>query len=82
MVGRTARSRRGPPDQPFSKRGDWVRRGIISGSTDNKRYPAAANKQRYATRFPGVTYDGGTLSPRAISLTAEANNNAAETLRP
>ena len=67
---------------PFSKREeiiDWVRRVIISGSTDYRRYQAAASKQRYAIRFPGVTYGGGSLSPRAISPTAGANNNAAET---
>lgn len=67
---------------PFSKREeilDWVRRVIISGSTDYRRYQAAASKQRYAIRFPGVTYGGGSLSPRAISPTANANNNAAET---
>lgn len=67
---------------PFSKREeilDWVRRVIISGSTDYRRYQAAATKQRYAIRFPGVTYGGGSLSPRANSLSASANHNAAET---
>ena len=33
-----------------------VRRVIISGSTDYRRFQAAAMKQRYAVRFPGVTY--------------------------
>lgn len=40
---------------PFSKREEiieWVRRVIISGSTDYRRYQAAATKQRYAVRFP------------------------------
>lgn len=67
---------------PFSKREeilDWVRRVIVSGSTNYRRYQAAASKQRNAIRFPGVTYGGGPLSPRANSLTAGANNNAAET---
>lgn len=67
---------------PFSKREeilDWVRRVIISGSTDYRRYQAAASKQRYAIRFPGVTYGGGALSPRTSSLIANANNNTAET---
>ncbi|MBD8653856.1 hypothetical protein IFT66_22455 [Rhizobium sp. CFBP 13726] len=53
---------------PFSKREEiieWVRRVIISGSTDYRRYQAAASKQRYAIRFPGVTYGGGALSPRS-----------------
>jgi integrase len=52
---------------PFSKREEiieWVRRVIISGSTDYRRYQAAATKQRYAIRFPGITYGGGNLSPR------------------
>lgn len=67
---------------PFSKREeilDWVRRVIISGSTDYRRYQAAASKQRYAIRFPGVTYGRGALSPRTSSLAAGAKNNAAET---
>jgi hypothetical protein len=34
----------------------WVRRVIISGSTDYRRFQAAAMKQRYAIRFPGVAY--------------------------
>lgn len=36
---------------PFSKREEileWVRRVIISGSTDYRRFQAAATKQRYA----------------------------------
>lgn len=37
---------------------DWVRRVIISGSTDYRRFQAAALKQRYAIRFPGVAYGG------------------------
>ena len=67
---------------PFTKREeiiDWVRRVIISGSTDYRRYQAAASKQRYAIRFPGVTYGGGSLSPLANSLTANGDSNAAET---
>ncbi len=56
---------------PFSKREEileWVRRVIISGSTDYRRYQAAATRQRYAIRFPGVSYGGAgsshPLSPR------------------
>ncbi|MCJ8151733.1 hypothetical protein [Shinella sedimenti] len=67
---------------PFNKREeivDWVRRVIISGSTDYRRYQAAASKQRYAIRFPGIAYGGGALSPRTNSLIANANNNTAET---
>lgn len=66
---------------PFSKREeilDWVRRVIVSGSTDYRRYQAAASKQRYAIRFPGITY-GGSLSPRASMVTTSADHNAADT---
>ncbi|PJR12752.1 hypothetical protein [Sinorhizobium meliloti] len=54
---------------PFAKREEileWVRRVIISGSTDYRRFQAAATRQRYAIRFPGISY-GGALSPRATS---------------
>lgn len=52
---------------PFSKREEileWVRRVIISGSTDYRRFQAAATKQRYAIRFPGITYGGSAPAPR------------------
>jgi integrase len=67
---------------PFAKREeilDWVRRVIISGSTDYRRYQAAAIKQRYAIRFPGVTYGGGSLSLRAQTLAASTTQEPAET---
>ena len=51
---------------PFEKRQEileWVRRVIISGSTDYRRFQATASKQRYAIRFPSISY-GGALSPR------------------
>ncbi len=54
---------------PFSKREeiiDWVRRVIISGTTDYRRFQAAAIRQRYAIRFPGISY-GSSLSPRLAS---------------
>ncbi len=35
---------------------EWVRRVIVSGSTDYRKFQAAALKQRYAIRFPGITY--------------------------
>ncbi len=63
----------------FSKREeilDWVRRVIISGSTDYRRYQAAASKQRYAIRFPGVTYGGGSLSPRSSLLAGGMSKSA------
>ena len=68
---------------PFTKREDildWARRVIISGSTEYRRYQAAASKQRYAIRFPGVTYGGGSLSPRTLASAADANQHMAEKL--
>ena len=61
---------------PFTKREeilDWVRRVIISGSTEYRRYQAAASKQRYAIRFPGVTYGSSFLSSRSLASAASAN---------
>lgn len=37
---------------------EWIRRVIISGATDYRRFQAAATKQRYAIRFRGVSYNG------------------------
>ncbi|WP_184345214.1 hypothetical protein [Rhizobium sp. N122] len=68
---------------PFSKREeilDWVRRVIISGSTEYRRYQAAASKQRYAIRFPGATYGGSFLSSRSLVSAAGANQNVAAEL--
>lgn len=51
---------------PFTRREEileWVRRVIVSGSTDYRRYQAMAIRQRYAIRFPSISY-GGSLSPR------------------
>lgn len=48
---------------------EWVRRIIITGATDYRRYQALATKQRYAIRFPGVTYGGShrpMASPRKV----------------
>ncbi|WP_418137871.1 hypothetical protein [Agrobacterium sp. El2ro-1b] len=71
---------------PFTKREeilDWVRRVIISGSTEYRRYQAAASKQRYAIRFPGVTYGSSFLSSRSVAAAAGANQNvAAEIVDP
>ena len=39
---------------------EWVRRVIISGSTDYRRFQRAAMKHRYAIRFPGVSYGPGS----------------------
>ncbi|MGL4094431.1 hypothetical protein [Agrobacterium cavarae] len=39
---------------------EWVRRVIITGATDYRRFQSQATKQRYAIRFPGVTYGGVT----------------------
>ncbi|TCR79635.1 hypothetical protein EV561_115133 [Rhizobium sp. BK376] len=68
---------------PFTKREeilDWVCRVIISGSTEYRRYQAAASKHRYAIRFPGVTYGSGSLSPRSLKSAVDANQNVAEEL--
>ncbi|NVD41321.1 hypothetical protein HT585_20810 [Ensifer sp. HO-A22] len=49
---------------PFEKREEiieWVRRVIISGTTEYRRFQAAAIKQRYAIRFPALT--GRSVSP-------------------
>ncbi|MBZ9894420.1 MULTISPECIES: hypothetical protein [unclassified Mesorhizobium] len=40
----------------------WVQRVIIRGSTDYRRFQAAAMKQRYAIRFPGITYGQSDLA--------------------
>lgn len=63
---------------PFAKREEileWVRRVIITGSTDYRRFQATASKQRYAIRFPAISY-GSTLSPRLIASddVVEANH--------
>lgn len=53
---------------PFSKREEileWVRRVIIAGSTDYRRFQAVATKQRYAIRFPSISYGGSPPSARA-----------------
>ena len=68
---------------PFTKREeilDWVRRVIISGSTEYRQYQAAASKQRYAIRFPGVTYGGSFLSSRSLAPAAGANQHVAAEL--
>lgn len=36
---------------------EWVRRMIISGSTDYRRFQAGAAKQRYAIRFANVSFE-------------------------
>lgn len=64
---------------PFTKREeilDWVRRVIISGSTEYRRYQAAASKQRYAIRFPDVTYGGSSISPRSLASAVSTYQNA------
>jgi hypothetical protein len=42
---------------------EWIRRVVISGATDYRRFQAAASKQRYAIRFPAMAY-GGRASTR------------------
>ncbi len=46
------------PEEKRAEILEWVRRVILTGATDYRRYQALATKQRYAIRFPGVTYGG------------------------
>ncbi|MBC2664251.1 hypothetical protein H7F51_01825 [Novosphingobium flavum] len=41
----------------------WVRRVIISGSTDYRRFQAEASRHRYAVRFPEITGHKSQRSP-------------------
>lgn len=64
---------------PFEKREEileWVRRVIISGSTDYRRFQATASKQRYAIRFPSISY-GGALSPRSPTINSSHEDPSA-----
>lgn len=64
---------------PFAKRQEiveWVQRVVISGSTDYRRFQAAASKQRYAIRFPAMTY-GGTGKSLAVRLAADRGSTDA-----
>lgn len=64
----------------FSKREEileWVRRVIISGSTDYRQFQRKASKQRYAIRFPGISY-GAVLSPRTRSETLDFEGSVDE----
>ncbi|KAA9361441.1 hypothetical protein [Ochrobactrum quorumnocens] len=64
----------------FSKREEileWVRRVIISGSTDYRQFQRKASKQRYAIRFPGISY-GTVLLPRVRSETLDFEDSLDE----
>lgn len=50
---------------------EWVRRVIISGSTDYRRFQAAAIKQRYAIKFPGLAGGGPSLEVSGGELDEE-----------
>ena len=57
------------PEEKRAEILEWVRRVILTGATDYRRYQALATKQRYAIRFPGVTYGGShrpMTSPRRV----------------
>ncbi|MCS0505144.1 hypothetical protein [Ancylobacter mangrovi] len=43
---------------------EWVQRVVISGSTEYRRFQAAAMRQRYAVRFPGLL--GESTRPRGL----------------
>lgn len=53
---------------------EWVRRVIVSGSTDYRRFQAAATKHRYAIRFPGVAYGRSEPSIGGEATEAEDDN--------
>lgn len=53
---------------------EWVRRVIITGATDYRRFQAAAIKQRYAIRFPAMAY-GGRASSVPIGRGASNQGN-------
>ncbi len=44
---------------------EWVRRVIVAGSTDYRRYQSAAMKHRYAVRFPDILTN---MATRASSI--------------
>jgi hypothetical protein len=53
----------------------WVRTTVIAGTTDYRRYQAAAAKTPFGLRFPGLLIserntEGAGLSPRAAALIA------------
>ncbi|SCX34226.1 hypothetical protein [Agrobacterium rosae] len=57
------------PEEKRAEILEWVRRVILTGAMDYRRYQALATKQRYAIRFPGVTYGGShrpMTSPRNV----------------
>ena len=62
----------------------WVRANIISGSTDYRRYQAAAQRQRFAVRFRpldgAVRWTGKhkTRSPLVLNDNATAGNGATD----
>lgn len=53
---------------------EWVRRVVISGSTEYRRFQAAAMKQRYAVRFPGLP--GASTRPRGLNRSYRDDNGA------
>lgn len=53
---------------------EWVRRVVISGSTEYRRFQAAAIKQRYAIRFPGLP--GASTRPRGLNRSYRNDNGA------
>ncbi|MDR3525607.1 MAG: hypothetical protein P4L66_16065 [Acetobacteraceae bacterium] len=54
---------------------EWVRRVVISGSTEYRRYQASASKQRYAIRFPDIAYGGGPSASRLPISDDEADES-------
>lgn len=59
----------------------WVREVVIRGSTDYRRFQAAAVKQRYALRFPDVMLAAATAGAVAGAARASSLVEAPERLR-
>ncbi len=53
---------------------EWVRTRIIAGSTDYRRFQAAAMKHRYAVKFTGLQHYGRFLAQDKAALAAKVLN--------
>ncbi|OXE35159.1 MAG: hypothetical protein CGW95_15590, partial [Phenylobacterium zucineum] len=61
---------------------EWIQRVIISGSTDYRRYQAAASKLRYAVRFPALQSRARLRKPMEDPLPEDEDPDlAASTIR-
>lgn len=53
---------------------EWVRRVIVTGSTDYRRFQAAAMKHRYAVRFPDVLQGPATMA-RSVPIPSDFDDD-------